>query len=250
MNRLRDTPQSLGLPTIEKHREEGRISEEESNEMNRDLSFKEMLFKYVLTNGYIWMLAMASVFIYVVRTAMNDWTTLYLIEVRKFSLVAAGSCVSCFEIGGFVGMLVAGWLSDRLYASKRGPMNVLFSLGMLLSLLAFWFYPGTSLLWNSSICALIGFFLFGPQMLIGLAASELSHKNATGTATGFAGWFAYLGAALAGYPLGLIAEKYGWQGFFVVIAVCGVMSVLCFIPLWGAGEAKQTSKQDSKLTTA
>lgn len=251
MNRLRDTPQSLGLPTIEKHREEATISEEESKHMNKELSLKEMLFKYVLVNPYIWMLALASVFIYIVRTAMNDWTTLYLMEVRGYSLVSAGSCVFWFESGGFIGMLVAGWLSDRFYASKRGPMNVLFSLGMLLSTLAFWFYPGTSLVWSSFICAMIGFFLFGPQMLIGLAAAELSHKNATGTATGFAGWFAYLGAAIAGYPLGLIAEKFGWQGFFVVMAVCGVLSVLCFLPLWNATSAKiQSETPDTDPATS
>lgn len=238
INRLRDTPQSLGLPTIEKHREEEQVSEAESAHMNKELTFKEMLFKYVLTNGYIWMLAAASVFVYIIRTAMNDWTTVYLTEVRNFSLVSAGSCVFWFESGGFIGMLVAGWLSDRYFASRRGPMNVLFSLGMLFSILGFWFYPGTSLVWYSFVCALIGFFLFGPQMLIGLAAAELSHKNATGTATGFAGWFAYLGAAVAGYPLGLIAEKFGWQGFFVMITACGLLSVLCFLPLWNASSTR------------
>ena len=36
----------------------------------------------------------------------------------------------------------------------------------------------------------IGFFIFGPQMLIGMAA-ECSHKDAAGAATGFVGLFAY-----------------------------------------------------------
>lgn len=250
INRLRDTPQSLGLPTIEEHREENNITKEESKQMNRELTLKEMLFKYVLNNGYIWMLALASIFVYIIRTAMNDWTTLYLMEVRNFNLVSASSCVFWFESGGFVGMLVAGWLSDRFFASKRGPMNVLFSAGMLLSLLAFWFYPGTSLIWSSFVCAMIGFFLFGPQMLIGLAAAELSHKNATGTATGFAGWLAYVGAAVAGYPLGYIAEKFGWQGFFVVMAVCGVMSVLCFLPMWNATSQKTESEAEQAETSS
>jgi sugar phosphate permease len=43
---------------------------------------------------------------------------------------------------------------------------------------------------------LVGFFVFGPQMLIGMAAAELSHKKAAGAATGFVGWVAYLGAAV------------------------------------------------------
>ena len=236
INRLRDTPQTLGLPAIEVYKNEKDLSAEDTKQMNKELSFKEILFKYVLNNRHIWTLALASVFIYVIRTAMNDWITVYLMETRGFGLAAAASCVFWFETGGFAGMLVAGWLSDKVSSGRRGPMNAIFSLGMLVSVLVFWSYPGTTLIWSSFLAAMIGFFLFGPQMLIGLAAAELSHKNATGTATGFAGWFAYIGAALAGYPLGLIIEKSGWQGFFVVLTVCGILSILCFLPLWNVGK--------------
>ena len=55
---------------------------------------------------------------------------------------------------------------------------------------------------------------FRPQMLIGMSASELSPKKAAATASGFAGWFSYIGAASAGYPLGKITQDYGWEGFF------------------------------------
>lgn len=50
-------------------------------------------------------------------------------------------------------------------------------------------------------------------MLIGLAATEYTHKDAAGTVTGFLGLFAYLGAALAGWPLAQVLQHYGWQGF-------------------------------------
>ena len=46
----------------------------------------------------------------------------------------------------------------------------------------------------------IGFFIFGPQMLIGMVAAELTHKKAAATSSGFAGCFAYIGAAMAGGP--------------------------------------------------
>ncbi len=246
INRLRDTPQSLGLPNIEKHRKETAYTEQETKQMDRQLSFKEILFKYVLNNGYIWILALCSIFIYVIRTALNDWITIFLMETRNFGHLSASSCVLWFEIGGGVGMLVAGWLSDKVWGGRRGPANAVFAFGMFVCLTIFWFFPQPSLLWNSIIVSLIGFFLFGPQMLIGLAAAELSHKNATGTATGFAGWFAYLGAAIAGYPLGVAIEKFGWQGFFVMIVACGFLATISFLPLWSAGskKAKQSSSDD------
>ena len=65
----------------------------------------------------------------------------------------------------------------------------------------------------------IGFFVFGPQMLIGMAAAECSHKEAAGAATGFVGLFAYLGASLAGWPLAKVLDTWHWSGFFVVIAI-------------------------------
>ena len=60
-----------------------------------------------------------------------------------------------------------------------------------------------------------GFFIFGPQMLIGLACAELAHKKAAATANGFAGCFGYLGAAAAGGPLGAVTKIWGWESFFL-----------------------------------
>jgi OPA family sugar phosphate sensor protein UhpC-like MFS transporter len=166
--------------------------------------------------------------------AINDWSALYLMEKKGYTLLEASACVALFEIGGLFGMLVAGWLSDKLCAGKRGPMNVFFSIGMLGSVLGFWLLPGLSAFANSAILFVIGFFLFGPQMLIGLTAAELSHKKAAGTASGFAGWFAYFGAASAGYPLGKIAQDFGWEGYFMILAACGVLTILLFLPMWSA----------------
>lgn len=234
MDRLRDTPQSLGLPCIEKyHNDYPNEEAREDKHAEQELSTTQLLFDYVLTNKWLWILASASFFIYVVRMAINDWSALFLIDTKKYSVLKANLCVSTFEIGGLFGMLAAGWLSDKLNKGRRGPMNTLFSLGMVVSVVCFWFYSKENVLIDGSLLFLIGFFLFGPQMMIGLAAAELSHKNAAGTASGFAGWFAYFGAAFAGYPLGKIAD-FGWGGYFFTLTLCGIISVLLFIPTWNA----------------
>lgn len=234
MNRLRDTPQSLGLPSVEKYRNDYPSQDKNVDKQEKELTTKEILFGYVLTNKWVWLLAFASFFVYIVRMAINDWSALYLIEMKKYSMIQANACVSLFEVGGLFGMLAAGWLSDKLCSGKRGPMNVFFSLGMLGAVACFWLMPDASILVDSTILFSIGFFLFGPQMLIGLTAAELSHKKAAGTASGFAGWFAYFGAASAGYPLGKIAQDFGWSGYFLILTACGVLTVLLFLPMWSA----------------
>ncbi|GAB4186107.1 MAG: MFS transporter [Simkaniaceae bacterium] len=234
INRLRDTPQSLGLPSIEKYRND--YPDEESakkmQEQERELTTKEILFTYVLKNPFIWILAISYFFVYVIRTAINDWGMLFLYEYKGYSLIKASTCVFWFEIGGFFGSLAAGWFSDKIFLGRRGPVNVLFSLFVIFALGAFWFTPGNFVLVDGILMFIIGFFIFGPQMLIGIAAAELSHKKAAGTATGFAGWFAYVGAAFTGFPLGKIAQDFGWQGFFVLLAACGGIAVLLLLPLW------------------
>lgn len=231
INRLRDTPQSLGLPPIEKYRNDY-VDEIEAESGSASLSTRQVLVNFVLKNPYIWLLALAYFFVYAVRTGINDWTALYLVENKGYSSIGANGCVSLFEVGGFFGSLVAGWSSDRIFKARRGPVNVLFALVTLVSIGLFWVIPVGQSVFDSIILFLIGFSIFGPQMMIGLAAAELSHKKAAASSTGFVGFFAYIGAAFAGYPLGLVSQSYGWEGFYLVLVACCVFSILLLIPLW------------------
>lgn len=230
INRLRDTPQSLGLPSIEKYRNDYGGTAHDIPE--RELSAKEILFDYVLKNKYIWVLSLAYFFVYIVRTGVNDWTALFLHEHKGYTRLSANGIVSLFEAGGFCGSLCAGWASDKLFAAKRGPINALFALGMLIAIIIFWFVPEGYPWLDSGAIFTIGFMIFGPQMLIGVAAAELSHKKAAATSTGFAGCFAYMGAAVAGYPLGKITQDLGWNGFFLALIICSAVSTLLLFPMW------------------
>lgn len=244
INRLRDTPQSLGLPPIEKFKND--YPEKIHSDKEHELSMKEILFQHVLKNRFIWVLAIAYFFVYVIRTAIFDWGALFLIETKGYSPVKASVCVSWFEIGGICGSLAAGWFSDKLFKGKRGPVNTLFSLGVIFAIGALWMSPAGMPVLDSALIFTIGFLIFGPQMMIGIHAAELSSKKAAGSATGFIGWLAYIGAAAAGYPLGKMAQSWGWEGFFVAIGVCGAMAVLVLLPLWNV---RTSYKQEKVIKT-
>jgi MFS transporter, OPA family, sugar phosphate sensor protein UhpC len=248
INRLRDTPQSLGLPPIEKYRNDyGGIASKKDLE-DKELSTKDILIEYVLKNKYIWMLSFAYFFVYVVRTGINDWTALYLNETRGYTRLGSNGFASLFDAGGFFGSLCAGWASDKLFAAKRGPVNVLFTIGMIVPIVGFWSIPNGYPWLDSCAIFLIGFMIFGPQMLIGVAAAELSHKKAAATSTGFAGCFAYMGAAVAGYPLGKIAQDWGWEGFFWALTICCIISTLLLLPMWGITENyRKTETADDQV---
>jgi len=74
---------------------------------------------------------------------------------------------------------------------------------------------------------MIGFFLYGPQMMIGLCGAELVRPDSVGASQGFLGWVAYLGAANAGIPLAMIVQNMGWGAYFTTLmAACGVACLL------------------------
>lgn len=238
INRLRDTPQSLGLPPIEKFRNDWVGSSKEEVETEYELTTKEILVDHVLKSPYIWLLAISYFFVYVVRTGINDWSAIYLIEEKNYSKLGANGTVSLFEVGGFIGSLAAGWSSDYLFRAMRGPVNVLFSIFVLLAILLFWFSPSSIPYVDSIAIFFLGVTIFGPQMLIGVHAAELAHKKAAATSTGFIGLMAYIGAASAGGPLGTLIENHGWNYFFISMVACSVVSILFLLPLWGVKETK------------
>jgi MFS transporter, OPA family, sugar phosphate sensor protein UhpC len=120
-------------------------------------------------------------------------------------------------------------------------VNVLFCASSMVSIYLFWIFSGMSPVLDAALIFFIGFFIFGPQMLIGVAAAELSHKRAAATATGFIGWIASLGCATAGYPLGYLITQFGWEAFFIVLMSCAFLSTALLIPLWNTRTREETA---------
>ena len=225
---MRDTPQSLGLPSIEEFKNEYESSKK-GKKAKSELSYKEILFRYVFPNKYIWMLAIAYAFVYIVRAGVSDWIPKYLVD-KGFDYQVSVQTTSFFEIAGIIGMLMTGWCSDFFFRGRRAPLNVMFALLVSLPIVGLLFTGSSSLFVDYVLVFISGFFIYGPQMLIGLNAAELAHKNAAATAVGFVGLFAYLGAALAGAPLGWVIDNLGWNGFFIVLISSSLIATVMLLP--------------------
>ncbi|MEY0877582.1 MFS transporter family glucose-6-phosphate receptor UhpC [Providencia manganoxydans] len=227
--RLRDKPSTMGLPTVGHWRNDQLELQQEAS--SRKLKLWPILVQYIFTNKYVWLLAASYILVYIVRIGLNDWTNLYLVEEYGYDLIKANSALSFLEIGGFIGTLVAGWGSDFFFKGNRTPMNIIFMIGIGVVAAFLWLFPEMGYLLISVCFFFVGFFIFGPQMLIGMAAAEASHKDSAGAATGFVGLFGYLGAALAGYPLAKLIESTGWNGFFMAMIMATLLSAALLLPL-------------------
>ena len=60
-----------------------------------------------------------------------------------------------------------------------------------------------------------GFFVYGPQSLIGTAAANLATKRAAASAVGLTGLFGYLSTLLSGVGIGALVNRYGWDAGFL-----------------------------------
>ena len=211
---MRDTPQSCGLPSIEKWRNDYPDDYNEKT-YEKDLTTKEIFVTYVLKNKLLWYIAIANVFVYLIRYGVLKWSPVYLSEVKHFNIKGTAWAYTIYELAAVPGTLLCGWVSDHVFKGKRGLTGFIFM-------------------------TLIGFLIYGPVMLIGLHALELAPKKAAGTAAGFTGLFGYLGGTVsASAVIGWAAQHYGWDGGFYVMIGGGVIAViLLFIVMIEEGKHK------------
>lgn len=229
---LRDVPRSLKLPTVEDFKADPEEYTDLVAEKKHALLPHTDILKIVLFNRFVWMFALSYFFIYVVRTAVNDWTPFYLIEVKNFAKEYAGFGVTAFELGGFAGMILTGFVSDIYWKGNRVPSMVICALGLALCIVALWCTPVGFYSIDLTLLALIGAFVFGPQMIVGLAAAEYVDKRSSSAANGFAGTMGYFGAAFTGYPVGMMLDHYGWDSFFVMMTASSIVVACLLLPLW------------------
>lgn len=130
--RMRDTPQSVGLPAVEEHRNDWPPEEKQGHE--RELGFREIFLEYILPNKMLWLLALANIFVYIARYAMVDWGPTYLKEVKGASLLSGGFSTLVIEFAGALGMLTMGWASDKL-GGRRARVSAMAMVPLLLAFL-------------------------------------------------------------------------------------------------------------------
>lgn len=240
---LPDSPKSVGLPELAETESGKNDSTETSSE------FKAFVRRQVFGNPYIWIIAIANFFVYTMRYAILDWGPTVLHEFKGFDLKKAGWMTAAFEISGVIGMLVAGLLTDKLFKG-RGARTCVFCMALAaLSLVGFWKLPefvkflgnlgitglsANSLILNTAMLCCAGFFIYGPQALVGIAVSNLATKRAAATAVGFTGLFGYASSILSGWGLGRLVDASGWNAGFFGIMLISIAGTVLFALAWPA----------------
>lgn len=122
-----------------------------------------------------------------------------------------------FMLGGILGGLFCGWLSDKVFQSRRPPVAFFFYLAQvaMLCLLGMSYGRGTTggQVWAVILLGLTAMFIFGVHgMLSGTASMDFGGRKAAATVTGALDGIQYVGSGLTGFGLGWVLNTYGWDG--------------------------------------
>jgi OPA family glycerol-3-phosphate transporter-like MFS transporter len=237
--RLCDTPQSVGLPPIEEYRHDFTEEEKQSGTLERDLSFRELLVDRVLTNPWIWLLAVANFFAYVGRYSMLDWGPTYLREMKGATPDDGGNAVFYAEFGGIPSTILFGWVSD-LVRGRRGMVAVLCLVPMLAAFATILFTPAGYLWLDMTMLAVVGFFIYPVINFIVIMALDLTSKKAIGTAAGFIGLAGYIGRTaqaqgfgwLLDYCEAMYGQETAWEIVLYCILGCTAMAIVLLAFTW------------------
>lgn len=168
---LAERPQDVGLPELA--HETGAGDGSAAPRWNRQLTIDVALI------GTFYF------FLKFIRYALWSWVPYFLQHNYGMKSDDAGYFSTLFDLAGIPGVMVTGWISDRLFASRRAApslvmMVLLFaSCGLLMRL-------GGANLWVFGVClVLVGFSLYGPDSLMtGAGAMDLGDARMALRVTG------------------------------------------------------------------
>jgi sugar phosphate permease len=100
------------------------------------------------------------------------------------------------------------------------------------SVLALFAVPSGRVPAMMALFAALGFFVYGPQMLVAVAAADFATKVASASAVGLTGLFGYLGAAFCNLATGMLVDRYGWNGALWLYAVSAVVGCALLASTW------------------
>ena len=224
---LRDKPSDAGLDDFD-------TADATSGEEDKPFDFKELM-KKILTNKVLITIAIIEFCTGVLRQGIMHW---YLIFTKEsglspdhFMRVHWGLILM---LAGSFGGIFAGFISDHVFGSRRGPVAALFYglMIVLTSAMGFTLHMNPFIL--GAIVSFMSLAVIGTHgMMSGTASADFGGTKGAATAVGLIDGFVYLGTGFQSIALGFLLSKSWnyWAPFLVPFAVIGFILA---IKIWHA----------------
>ena len=223
---VKDRPEEAGLEEL--------TLEVKAAAGGRQLAFRDRL-RLVFCNRVIWLVAIANFFVYIVRFGFLDWGPTFLKDCKGIPVTKGGLMIIGFELAAVVGTLFVGWITDKLFGGRGARTCAFCMLFASLCAFGFWMLPHGAPTWASTALLMgAGFFIYGPQSLIGAIVMNQATREAASIATGFTGMTGYAATIVSGIGIAVIKEHFGWDVTLFAIAGFALLGMLLCLCVWTA----------------
>ncbi|MBR4938540.1 MAG: MFS transporter [Kiritimatiellae bacterium] len=191
--------------------------------------------RLVFCNKVIWMVALSNFFVYIVRFGFLDWGPTFLKQYKGIPVSKGGLMIIAFEVAAIVGTIFAGWATDKWFKGRGVRTCVFCMLLTALCAFGFWFLPQGAPIWQATALLMgAGFFIYGPQALIGITVANQATKDAAAMANGFTGIMGYLSTLVSGIGIAFMKENFGWGAALFAIAATALVGMVILLFAWNA----------------
>lgn len=227
---MQDRPASLGLPDIHDYKNDQPLATQKTEA--RVLTMGQVVVEHILPNKKLIYACFFGAFVYILRYGVVSWAPKFLSTDKQLDMAKGMAGFSVFEIAGIIGMITAGFLSQKLFKRSKPLTNVAYlSCGAILLVIYYFVPAGDAYAWLDYICLVgLGICIYGPVMMVGLYSMDLVAKEVAGAASGLAGTFSYiLGGITATLGIGIVVDNLGWIagfGMFIGSAILAIIFTL------------------------
>jgi OPA family glycerol-3-phosphate transporter-like MFS transporter len=227
----RDRPEDAGLPPFRMLQCAGSVSAAPEVASPGPETSRQIVIE-VLRTPTVLLLCLVYFCLKPARYAIFFWGPKYINDRLGTGMAESGFLSSMFELAGPFSVLAAGFVSDRLFGSRRMPVAVVCLFLLSIALYFLNSLPPTRAILGSCLF-LIGLLTFAPDSLIsGTAALDFGTRKHASTASGLINGFGSIGAIVGGTIPGFFWKQWGWQGVFAVLSAAVMLGALLLLPKW------------------
>ncbi|MEO8513851.1 MAG: MFS transporter [Ignavibacteria bacterium] len=223
---VKDTPKDAGL---------GEFDPQDATSGDTEKITFAYVAKKVFTNPIAITIAAAEFCTGLVRKGFEEWFPRYMQEVHHLELDNPVFQRNAFAvvIAGIVGAFIAGFLSDKVFGSRRPPVAFLGYVLQIISLTIVALAPSLTAIViaftiNSMAISMVH------SMLSGTASMDFGGKRAAATAAGMFDGMQYIGGSVMGVGAGWLIETYGWGTWGPSMIGFSVIGAILMLKLWNA----------------
>lgn len=186
-----------------------------------------------LSNPALWLVAVTLCLLDACRYGFTDWGVTHLKEVQGASVSGAAFKYAILPLGGIIGAFVSGWATDRFFGGRRAPVICLLLVALGALAVSYHYVVTASFLLSVVVLFLVGFCIFGPQvLLVGTFPIDLARRGTAAAAVGFVNFMGYMGAAAGDRLTGRLVDEHGWKVAVFFWAGCAFVGAGVIAVLW------------------